>query len=757
MQYCRVRPVLVVILLALLPFAALAAGDEPGGTLFPAAGESAGYGHVFPAPDPSEAVDVPAPFPAPRADGIRTRQFPVTADPQPTFAPINGNHVYVAARDSTVTPNGTPLFVCDGAGDEREINDAIAAAQGGVVELLDGNFRCSDRITLRNNTTLRGQGSANTTIEIRAKPGGSGYLPIAIGAEYVNVGGFSMRGNAFVMVTRSHVRVQDVRATCVDLDGKWRTASGNGMFFVWVAPPVDVIDDVEFYECHVVNAHTHGFNMNQDYSDGVERATTNIRFLNCRAVGCGYGVAGNPGITDPTVTSTNQSRSEWITGFDLHEWQDLINCEVVNCVAENNWESGFHLEPGARYGSNGENIGPRTVSKNIVFRNCVSSNNGQRNTCADHFFMSGYYLSRDTHLENCVSFNNRNCGYYVHGGADSSFDGCTDDGSTYGWKVCKASERISITDCTSANNRRWALWLAFSRGITVTDFRHTGVAGDRGYQSILGWYKDEAAYQLPVTDSSFEITAVGNGMPIINQEGSRNTYTLRREGTATGCRALRRLLRDPGLGRRAPLGPVRRLLDQRDPVVVGLRRRKHLARAEPAPRVRQAGHLHGHPDGRGRAPVRYGDEDRLRPRHGAGHGLVHGEPDGGAGPARGRVHRHLDRRSDVLALGLRRRRDLDRPEPRARVRRSRHLLRDADRRQRLFHARDDGPRRHHRDGPDAGRRDGSRQHRPSDGPGRRRAERRRERQRPDGLRGRGAVLQPDELDISKRAGGGVRL
>ena len=535
MQFCRVRLAFVLlVLLALLPLGALAAADGSSGTRLLQAAAPGEFGYVYPAPDPSDPVDVPAPFPvspASPAHGLQTRQFPATADPQPTFAPNNTNHVYVAAKDSTITPPNATLYRCDGVGDEREINDAIGAAQGGVVELLDGSFRCSDRITLLQNTTLQGQGSANTTIEIVAKSGSSGYLPIAIGAEYVNVGGFTMRGNAFIMVTRSHVRVRDVLATCIDLNGKWRTASGNGMFFVWVAPPVNVVDDVEFYKCHAVDCHTHGFNMNQDYNDGVARSTTNIRFLDCGAVRCGYGVAGDPGITSP-VTSTNQSRSEWITGFDLHEWQDLINCEVVNCVAEDNWESGFHLEPGARYDEDtGRDIGPRTVSRNIVFRNCVSSNNGQRNTYRNHFFMSGYYLSRDTHLYDCQSLNNRNCGYYVHAGDESSFTGCTDDGSTYGWKVCKASEDISIADCTSADNRRWALWLAFSQRIRVANFRHSGVVSDRGYQSILGWYKDEDAYQLPVTDSSFEITAAGNGMPIINQEGSRNTYTLRYEGT----------------------------------------------------------------------------------------------------------------------------------------------------------------------------------------------------------------------------------
>jgi PKD repeat protein len=522
MQSRWVAAIFTAVLLALLVPATVTAGVDPDG-----------YGHVFPAPDPADPVDVPAPSPAGVGHDLRARAFPAEAVPQPTFAPINGTHVYVAALDSTLAPPNATLFVCDGAGDEGEINDAIAAAQGGIVELLDGTFRCSGRITLAANTTLRGQGSAKTTVEIVAKPGCSGYLPVAIGAPYVNVEGFCLRGNGFVMVTRSHVRVRDIRATSVDLGGTWRPASGNGMFFVWAAPPVDSVDDVEFYRCEAFNAHTHGFNMNQDYNDRVERAITNVRLLECRATGCGYGVYGDPGIAAP-VTQANQSRSEWITGFDLHEWQDLVNCEVVNCVADNNWESGFHLEPGARYGDNGENIGPRTVSQNIVFRNCVSANNGQRNTYSDHFFMSGYYLSRDTHLEDCVSFNNRNCGYYVHGGANSSFTGCTDDGSTYGWKVCKASSGITIADCTSKNNSRWALWLAFSRQIGVTGFRHEGVAGERGYQSILGWYKDETAYQLPVTDSFFEITAVGNGMPIINQAGSGNTYLLTREGTTSG-------------------------------------------------------------------------------------------------------------------------------------------------------------------------------------------------------------------------------
>ncbi len=339
----------------------------------------------------------------------------------------------------------------------------------------------------------------------------------------MNVEGFTMRGNAFVMVTRSHVRVQDIRATCIDLDGVWHEASGNGMFFVWVAPPVNVIDDVEFYECHVVNAHTHGFNMNQDYNDGVCRATTNIRFLNCRAVGCGYGRVGDPG-----VVAGNQSRSEWITGFDFHEWQDLINCEVVNCVASRTTGSPGSTSSPAPGTTSAAGISARGRSRRTSTSGTASSsNNGQRNTYDGHFFMSGYYLSRDTHLENCQSLNNRNAGFYVHGGANSSFSACTDDGSTYGWKVCKASSDITLTDCSSSNNLRWALWLSFSQRIRVNNFQHDRRDGrpwvPEHPRVVQGRGEVPAAGHGLLSSTS---RPYGNPMPIINQAGSGNIYSL---------------------------------------------------------------------------------------------------------------------------------------------------------------------------------------------------------------------------------------
>ena len=51
--------------------------------------------------------------------------------------------------------------------------------------------------------------------------------------------------------------------------------------------------------------------------------------------------------------------------------------------------------------------------------------------------------------------------------------------------------------------------------------------GADGYQSILGWYYGNPAYEKPVTDSRFEIAADGT-LPAINQEGTNNQYEVTR-------------------------------------------------------------------------------------------------------------------------------------------------------------------------------------------------------------------------------------
>ena len=93
-------------------------------------------------------------------------------------------------------------------------------------------------------------------------------------------------------------------------------------------------------------------------------------------------------------------------------------------------------------------------------------------------------------MTDCTSIDNKNAGFYVEGGDNVVFTRCTDRDSTYGWKVVKNAKNIRLEDCESYGAEKWALWSAFATNITLARFRQVDAQGDRGYQSILGWYYD---------------------------------------------------------------------------------------------------------------------------------------------------------------------------------------------------------------------------------------------------------------------------
>ena len=462
------------------------------------------------APDDPWSMPFPTgPTTTPRAAPKPPREyaFPPAPAPRPLDQEPRAGLVYVAAADSSPIPPGTVLR-CDGAGDEAEINQALRSA--GTVVLLEGTFHLSRRVMVPGNSALLGQGKGRTVLEFEnsADP----YLPIEIASPYVVVRDLRLQGQGFVRISASHVRVRDVFATSVTSAGRRLPAGGNGIFFVW-ADRGD-IEDVEFYACTAYDCSTHGFNMNQDYADRVARTIRDTRFINCYAALCGYGEAGG-------------SRSPWITGFDLQESQDLEDCRVVNCIAASNWESGFHFEPGARADASGREIGPRTRCENLSLENCISMDNGWRNTDPGRFFMSGYYVHRNANLTGCRSVHNRNAGFYVQGGTEARFEDCSDEGSTYGWMLVKSTHDVVLDGCRSDDARIWALWAAYASRLAVTDFTQENAGAARGVQSMLGWYRDDGRYERPVTDSSFEIAAAGPaGSAPITREGRGNRYSV---------------------------------------------------------------------------------------------------------------------------------------------------------------------------------------------------------------------------------------
>ena len=229
---------------------------------------------------------------------------------------------------------------------------------------------------------------------------------------------------------------------------------------------------------------------------------------------CGYGVA-------------NGSKSDWVTGFDIQEDNDLYDVQVIDCRAEDNWQSGFHFEPGEDKG---------TIKKAITLTRCVATRNGQRDPVTYPYtstFLSGFYIHFNAVVSDCQSIDNKNAGFYVEGGDQVVFTRCTDRNSTYGWKIVKNARNIRLEDCVSYGAGEWAFWSAFASNITLVRFRQVDANGGQGFQSILGWYYGNPSYELPVTGSSFEITASGNrSLPILN-EPPGNTYLLRWDGDPT--------------------------------------------------------------------------------------------------------------------------------------------------------------------------------------------------------------------------------
>ncbi|HOT94080.1 MAG TPA: right-handed parallel beta-helix repeat-containing protein [Methanoregulaceae archaeon] len=449
----------------------------------------------------------------PRAAEVPPREytFPPAPAPKGLAEPPRAGHLYVAAADSFL-PSSGEVIRCDGSADEVEITEALRRA--GTVELLEGTFHLSRRLTVPGYTVLAGQGRTRTVLSV--ENASDPYQPIEIAQPYVTVRDLRVEGQGFFRISASHVRIRDVVATSRTRDGRLLPSGGNGMFFVW-ADRSDV-EDVEFYSCTAYDCSTHGFNMNQDFSDRVPRTTRAIRFVNCYAALCGYGTAGG-------------SRSPWITGFDLQETQDLVDCQLINCISESNWESGFHAEPGARLDGEMREIGPRTRCEGLVLTNCVAKNNGWRNTDPGRFFLSGFYIHRNAVLSGCRSIHNRNAGFYVQGGSSLLFDRCTDSGSTYGWRIMKSSQEIRLSSCTSSDARAWAIWAAYASRLQVENFTQVRATGARGVQSILGWYKDNARYGRPVTDSTFEITVIGpSPLAPINRDGSGNRFEIVRAG-----------------------------------------------------------------------------------------------------------------------------------------------------------------------------------------------------------------------------------
>jgi uncharacterized surface protein with fasciclin (FAS1) repeats len=381
----------------------------------------------------------------------------------------------VAASDASAASKASAQYVCDGSGDQEQINQALAG--GGEVILTEGTFRTTGTIYVMSNTVFSGQGPDKTILSMA----GDYAARVDIAQPSVTVSDFKITNRGWLMITTSHVKVHDITIQ----DSKKTAPTVNGMFFVWADGKV--CEDIEFIRCKAIDVGSTGFNLNGQKSPRVNR---NIRFEECLALRC-----GNDG-----------SGKQWAVGFDFHEGADLYDLYVNNCRAEDCWESGFYFEPNFYNGNDPNTAIPVQVNSRV--NNCVAVNNGWRNTLSTRFYMTGYYLSCGVTLNNCVSINSRNNGFWVWQGAkDVILNGCTDDGSDKAFQV-RSGTNLKFNNCIAKNSRTYALYMWGSNGVIFDDFRIINPKKSSGAVS-LGLREDHPNDPWPVTGCTLDILLTG--------------------------------------------------------------------------------------------------------------------------------------------------------------------------------------------------------------------------------------------------------
>jgi hypothetical protein len=123
--------------------------------------------------------------------------------------------------------------------------------------------------------------------------------------------------------------------------------------------------------------------------------------------------------------------------------------------------------------------------------------------------MTGYYLSCGVTLNNCVSVNNKNNGFWLwQGSKDVILNGCTDDGSDKAFQV-RTGTNLKFNDCISKNARTYALYMWGSSGVVFNNFRIYQPEEDQRRRSALGLREDHPNDPWPVTGCTLEILLTG--------------------------------------------------------------------------------------------------------------------------------------------------------------------------------------------------------------------------------------------------------
>ncbi|MBP2146916.1 hypothetical protein J2129_002370 [Methanofollis sp. W23] len=403
----------------------------------------------------------------------------------------------VAASDSSQDAKAQADYVCDGNSDQVEITNALnAAGNGGTVHLAAGTYSTQGSIKMAPGTTLMGSGEDKTRIDIQGNWDG------VFANENTHLEGFTVSGQGAVWIQYSHVSVQSVTVT-----GDTRM---NGGFTVWC--PGHSLTDISFKDCTAIDLTWTGFNIDAT-SAGLK--VSDITYENCKAIRCGADDNSHP----------------WSAGFIFVEHNDLENALIKDCYAEDNWESGFHIE-----------AAPTT--KNVVFENCTSKNNGLRKQARfpesdtqqdmNLIFGAGFFLNNGVTVKDCTAIGNHH-GFMIWSSNGAKFENCyskDSEASDYfliHWNGFKSPN--VFTNCVSENAGGYAIDASNTNDVRFENFKIIDAEGVDGYMIRLGKYYPAIGRDLPCQNSYFDLTIEGGPENILYSHYGVNSVL---EGTATG-------------------------------------------------------------------------------------------------------------------------------------------------------------------------------------------------------------------------------
>jgi len=270
---------------------------------------------------------------------------------------------------------------------------------------------------------------------------------------------FSANGYITLYNYASRYLVEDVQldhsldgATHLDHGAK---AAATGMFMTWLPlSRTKMLEKLTYRRCTSLRSYHHGFNLNlEGAQEGGE--FRDVLFEDCKALSPGSGYEPQDRTKGPAGTR------DWSCGFDIPDAGDITRLTVRDCLVDDAWQDGFHLD--------GSWTGHRQNQTDVLFERCTATRCGRRTSPASvEKFRSGFYVQTGR-LVDCRTEACANAGFGIINEKANTLEvvNCSDEGSAYGMILNYGAPGARIQFTSKAATARAFVGQAGSGGGTL--------------------------------------------------------------------------------------------------------------------------------------------------------------------------------------------------------------------------------------------------------------------------------------------------